>query len=153
MMNDEKVILNARTDRRSFLTGMAALGISSLFLFNRCGGGVYAVAPEACTGCGNCVSACRYSALTLEQSHTVESQEAACTGCGDCVTECPQNAISLSGGTAHVTTALCNGCGLCVPVRNDKALTWRNSVARIDGSSCEGCGKCKPRCLYGAISG
>ena len=37
-----------------------------------------------------------------------------CTGCGKCVLACPYNAISLNGdGKAVVNAALCKGCGTC----------------------------------------
>jgi len=37
-----------------------------------------------------------------------------CTGCGKCVVACPYNAISLNGdGKAEVNAALCKGCGTC----------------------------------------
>jgi heterodisulfide reductase subunit A len=42
--------------------------------------------------------------------------EERCSGCGECVLTCPYSAISLSAttGRAEVNVALCKGCGTCV---------------------------------------
>jgi heterodisulfide reductase subunit A len=47
-------------------------------------------------------------------------REAACDGCGECVAACPFGAISLAGGDgsslATIAAAGCKGCGACTPV-------------------------------------
>jgi heterodisulfide reductase subunit A len=40
--------------------------------------------------------------------------EARCSGCGECVMTCPYSAITLVDGHASVNAALCKGCGTCV---------------------------------------
>jgi heterodisulfide reductase subunit A2 len=40
--------------------------------------------------------------------------EERCSGCGECVLTCPYSAISLVDGHASVNLALCKGCGTCV---------------------------------------
>ncbi|WP_394699974.1 4Fe-4S binding protein [uncultured Draconibacterium sp.] len=37
-----------------------------------------------------------------------------CTGCGDCLTACSYGAISMSSGSANISSSLCTGCGKCV---------------------------------------
>ncbi|NIN64961.1 MAG: 4Fe-4S dicluster domain-containing protein, partial [Anaerolineae bacterium] len=44
-----------------------------------------------CTGCGECVLACPYSALELVEGH-VQVEETACKGCGVCVGHCRSKA-------------------------------------------------------------
>lgn len=45
-----------------------------------------------CGGCGFCVKACPYAALTLADGK-VELEEAVCEGCGGCVAVCPTGAL------------------------------------------------------------
>ncbi len=57
----------------------------------------------------------------------VAVREAQCRGCGDCVAACPFYAIGLQEravgvGVAHVNQALCRGCGLCVPSCQTRAI-------------------------------
>jgi heterodisulfide reductase subunit A len=47
-----------------------------------------------CSGCGECVVACPYTALTLVDGH-VEVDETACKGCGVCVGHCRSKAITV----------------------------------------------------------
>jgi len=49
---------------------------------------------KLCSGCGECVVACPYSALKLVDGH-VEVEETACKGCGVCVGHCRSKAITL----------------------------------------------------------
>lgn len=48
---------------------------------------------EKCVGCGKCVSACPFGALSLANRKAVSSN--ACTMCGSCVSVCPMGALSL----------------------------------------------------------
>lgn len=60
------------------------------------------VHPEACTGCGQCVGACPYSAISLVErgpAQVASIDAAACKGCGGCVPSCPEDAIDLAGYT------------------------------------------------------
>ncbi len=54
------------------------------------------VDPEICRGCGRCLSACLYQAVSLQPNsiggwHAVVD-EAFCKGCGNCISVCPSNA-------------------------------------------------------------
>lgn len=52
------------------------------------------IRPEACTGCGACVDACRFAALELRE-HRAEVDNHRCEGCGVCVFVCPEKAVDL----------------------------------------------------------
>ena len=58
--------------------------------------------------------------VTSLDPQVVKVDASACDGCGDCVTACPFGAISLSGKdgslVATVVAAGCKGCGACTPV-------------------------------------
>ncbi len=85
-------------DRREFIrrgTGLLILGGISLTGFS----GepvekakVYAVVAKRCDGCGRCIKACRYGALTLKNDKA-HIDAAKCTGCGDCTRFCRRVAI------------------------------------------------------------
>ena len=49
-----------------------------------------------------------------------------CNGCGDCVKACPYNALSLEGGKAVLSSLACTGCGICVPACPIKGIEIRN---------------------------
>lgn len=51
------------------------------------------IIPENCTGCGLCVRACPFAAITLENKIAVINEE--CTLCGACVESCGFNAIEF----------------------------------------------------------
>lgn len=63
-------------ERREFVAGAKALADAG-----------------ACEGCGACVEACRFEAIHLDGSATVDSLH--CEGCGICARVCPPGAISL----------------------------------------------------------
>jgi len=53
------------------------------------------VDEAACRGCGRCVDACAYQAVTLKQNDIgwhAAVDEAFCKGCGNCISVCPTNA-------------------------------------------------------------
>jgi heterodisulfide reductase subunit A len=56
------------------------------------------VAPDACTGCGNCVAVCPFNACQLEKLEgryisTVNLMK--CKACGNCVSLCPNGSIQI----------------------------------------------------------
>jgi heterodisulfide reductase subunit A len=67
------------------------------------------VEPDACTACGDCLTACPYEAISMAEEG--ERQFAVigpttCKGCGGCVPICPENAIDLLGYTDAQITAM-----------------------------------------------
>jgi heterodisulfide reductase subunit A len=62
-----------------------------------------------------------------------------CAGCGQCVAACPYLAIELEQGCAKVNGYLCKGCGTCAATCPNKAMSLinfddRELVAEIIGA-------------------
>ncbi|MCC8117200.1 MAG: RnfABCDGE type electron transport complex subunit B [Bacteroidales bacterium] len=126
---------------------------------------------NSCLGCGDCVAACRFNAISIPEGSTIPVVNADnCTGCGLCVKACPRNLIELrpvgklqrrvwvacsncqKGGIARKQcTVACIGCGICVKTCPFEAITITNNLAYIDPAKCKTCGKCIPVCPMGAI--
>ncbi len=61
-----------------------------------------------------------------------------CSGCGECILACPFSAIERVEGKAQVNIALCKGCGTCVGTCLAKAITGHHFtdeelIAQIEG--------------------
>ena len=75
--------------------------------------------------------------VTISPTVAVVDREA-CVGCGECILACPYSAISRVEGKAEVNPALCHGCGTCVATCPAGAITAlhftdEEIVAQIDG--------------------
>ena len=126
-----------------------------------------------CLGCGDCVAACQFGALSMDASTGLPVvDEDKCTACGKCVAACPKRIIELrdkgprgmrmyvactnkeKGPVARkACSAACIGCGICAkPCRHD-AITVTDNVAYIDFSKCKLCRECEAMCPTGAIHG
>ena len=127
--------------------------------------------PFGCLGCGDCVSACQFGALSMDPSTGLPVvDETKCTSCGACVKACPKGVIELrnkgprsmrvfvscvnkdKGGVARkACKAACIGCGKCAKVCAFEAITVTDNVAYIDFTKCKLCKKCVAECPTGAI--
>jgi MinD superfamily P-loop ATPase len=64
------------------------------------------IVPAACTGCGQCLSACAFSALHLEEAGA-SVDPFSCEGCHACALVCPEEALSFvphQSGVIHVAS-------------------------------------------------
>ena len=83
-------ICNCCTCSCGVLRGMVDLGIANVVARSPF---VNRVDEELCTGCGECLSACQFNALTVDG--TARVQENRCAGCGVCIQFCQQGALRL----------------------------------------------------------
>lgn len=120
-----------------------------------------------CLGYGDCMRACPFGAITMDDNNLPVIDEDKCTACKLCVAACPRHIIAMRPITGRVQVrcmseekgkqvrAICStgciGCGICVRVCPQEAITMENNLASIDYSKCNNCGLCATKCPTKAI--
>ncbi len=116
---------------------------------------------HGCMGFGECVAACPFDAIHIQDGIAVVDKES-CKACGKCIKACPQELIELipydaahavrcsSKDMGKVVMKVCKvgciGCRMCQKVCEAGAITVENNIAHIDQEICTGCGKCAEKC-------
>jgi heterodisulfide reductase subunit A len=101
-----------KTSGESVASGLAAVTQSAAVLkkgYAELDPLVAIVDPDACTACGDCLTACPYDAISMAEAgdrHFAAISPTGCKGCGGCVPMCPENAIDLLGYTDAQITAM-----------------------------------------------
>ncbi len=145
-------------------------GLKTCTAVNACGAGETGCG-YGCLGCGDCVSACQFGAIAInEETGLPEVDEEKCIGCGACSKACPRHIIELrkkgpKGRRVYVRCmnkdkgaiamkackAACIGCGKCLKECKFEAITVENNLSYIDADKCRMCRKCEAACPTGAI--
>jgi electron transport complex protein RnfB len=84
-------ICNCCTCSCGILRGMADLGLANVVARSPF---VNQLEQELCTGCEDCIPACQFSALSMDDS-LVNIDRERCVGCGVCVMQCAADALTL----------------------------------------------------------
>ena len=129
--------------------------------------------PNLCSwGCvfqNDCIAACQFDAISLDENGMRVVDKEKCTGCGACVKACPRNLIELAGEKKRVhilcsshdkgaesrkvcgNKTACIGCTLCVKKCPKDAIEMKNNLAVLNYDLCIMCGLCADVCPTGAI--
>ncbi len=115
----------------------------------------------ACIGLGDCLSKCKFGAITLENG-TARVNPDVCVGCGACEEACPREIIKVMPRNQTILVACrnkavgriarqqcktaCVGCGRCTKACPSEAIAVVDGVAQIDDTKCTRCGACVAVC-------
>ncbi len=104
----------------------------------------------SCLGYSDCVEACPFEAMYMNENGLPVVGLARCTGCGECVEACPRDIIGLTGYdevvhvycksrdkgalTRKICTAGCIDCKLCEKDNDTGAVKIADNLAVIDFS-------------------
>lgn len=119
-----------------------------------------------CMGLGDCVSACQYDAIAIENG-VAKVNRGLCVGCKACTKVCPNHIIEMvskkklvfvtcksqakGAATRKACTNGCIGCMKCQKACKFDAIKIENNLATIDLDACKNCGICAKECPTGAI--
>jgi electron transport complex protein RnfB len=111
-----------------------------------------------CLGLGDCVKACKFKAIEINDKGIAEVINDKCIGCGLCVKKCPRdiikhvpsdktvfvacNAKGLGKDKMPLCKTPCIGCTICEQTCKFDAIHVIDGVAVIDYSKCTNCGSC-----------
>lgn len=99
------------------------------------------VNKSKCNGCGRCVKACPYDAITIVNGKAVIDMNL-CTLCGNCTRECVQGALSIKSLSKDVDLSGYKGIWVVVEFFNDELrstgfqlISKANQLAKESGDS------------------
>ena len=123
---------------------------------------------EACTACGDCLTACPTGLLVRGDGGlpVADFATAACTFCGDCARACATGAIGRDTAAAPWAfgIAIADGClaaqnvecRVCGEACDTSAIRFRPRIGgvplpEVDATACNGCGACIAPCPVNAV--
>jgi len=117
-----------------------------------------------CIGFGDCVTVCKFGAISIGKNGLPEVNWGKCTGCGVCAAECPQGILRIIPKNKKITLALCSNrnpirsairktcrlgcikCGVCVKHCPQQCIVIDDGIPRVDYNKCNICGTCEQKC-------
>ncbi|MCX7797100.1 MAG: RnfABCDGE type electron transport complex subunit B [Melioribacter sp.] len=119
-----------------------------------------------CLGGGDCVKACPFGAIIMNDDELPLVIEELCTGCGLCAKACPRNVIEMHPiqrnifvfcknqdepkRAKEVCSVSCIGCGICAR-KSDGGIQMINNLAIINYEKLDGTKIPFEKCSTGAI--
>ncbi len=123
------------------------IGIHSCLAASIVGGGEK-LCEFGCIGYGDCVDACPFDAMYMNNNGLPVVIEDKCTGCGKCVEACPRSVIELHPENhklfilcknkdnpkiaRKVCTKACIACGICVRAVDEGQINIVDNLAQIN---------------------
>lgn len=124
-----------------------------------------------CLGFGDCVTACQFDAIHMnQQTGLPEVEDIKCNGCGACIEACPKIILELRKQmpkhrkvyvacrnkdkgpvAAKACKVACTGCGECLNACTFGAITIDKNLSYIDAGKCTLCRKCVAVCPSNTI--
>lgn len=118
------------------------------------GGGGDKLCSYGCIGFADCVNACPFDAMYMNNNNLPVVIEEKCTGCGNCVEACPRGVIELHPYSHRLfifcknhdspkesrKTCLkaCVGCSICVRKAGEENISMKNNLAVINYENSDG---------------
>ncbi len=144
-------------------------GVQSCAASARLAGGPL-VCEAGCFGFGDCMRACPFDAIVMDERGLPRIDLVKCTGCGICVKECPRGGAGLLRlvpedapvvvrCNAHdkpkdrkaACSACCIACKRCEKDCPEDAIHVIDRLAVVDYEKCTGCGICVEVCPQNCI--
>jgi Na+-translocating ferredoxin:NAD+ oxidoreductase subunit B len=126
------------------------------------------VCEYTCLGYGDCVQACPFGAIVINEDSLPVIDPVLCRGCGICVDRCPQKILELFPNKTRVLCFCksadkgskvrqackvgCISCGLCEKKCPENAIEMINNLPVITIEKCTLCGVCVSVCPTRAIT-
>lgn len=133
---------NYETAKKAEYAGIKSCLGASVF------GGGDKMCEYACLGFGECVDACGFNAMYMNENGLPVIIEDNCTGCGKCAEACPQGIIEMHGEShklfvfcknldgaktaRKVCTKACIACGICVRNVEDGEMEVVDNLAIVN---------------------
>lgn len=143
-----RILCNGGLNEAKFKDGVKYIGPEGCAVKTVVAGGEK-MCLYGCLGGGDCVDACQFGAIFMNEDGLPVVIEELCTGCGQCVDACPRGVIEIHPEdrelfvfcknhddpkrSKEVCKVACIGCGICAR-KSDGSIVMKDFLPEIDYS-------------------